>query len=160
MLRYGPSPLRRACAILANRFRARRQVLSDFVRSTQIRERPARRRQRRRRLRWDRGIYCVTDPFVGIRRLLLAGAPSQFRGAFVSQLGQHLSGERRVRVQRPRLRRVLNRGIQIAFLCCGIGLIQREHAFGLTDLVRPVVAARPTDRTTEYQQDQPNNNRA
>ena len=39
MLRYGPSALRRACAILANRFRARRRVLSDFVRSTQIRER-------------------------------------------------------------------------------------------------------------------------
>ena len=45
MLRYGPSALRRACAILANRFRARRRVLSDFVRSTQIRERRARRRR-------------------------------------------------------------------------------------------------------------------
>src|SRR5438105_4044630 len=45
MLRYGPSALRRACAILANRFRARRWVLSDFVRSTQIRERRARRRR-------------------------------------------------------------------------------------------------------------------
>src|SRR5438105_12368636 len=37
MLRYGPSTLRRACAILANRFRARRRFLSDFVRSKHVR---------------------------------------------------------------------------------------------------------------------------